>query len=613
MMRVRTLAALAAAVLAVGVLPASAQQDGGGLPTDGLPTDGLTDGLGGGGGGQGQAQQQVPDAPGDFIATADGGALEINLAGQSLTVGHSEVGIQSSTDGAACDDGLACALASGEALLGESAEVNISAPGESDSDQAAALELDQLAPLLDASVSEATASASADDDDDTRDASAEGGILSADVSLTEGLLEDLPQDQLTGQLQDILNALQGTAGGDGGGNPLDGLTGQLDPLLGNLDTGQITDILSGSGLGLASTGGDGGGQTSPLQVAQQLVDANQALGGDGSSSDGGDGGGSADDGGGNDSADGEGGDGLLEGVIGDGDGDGEASADADAGADAGGDGGGDVDASARGSLEAGEAGQAPSPQEVAAIIEQATGEAEASQVTDPTGLIGQLTGTLEQLVGGDLIGGDVASVRVGPTESQAGYDGNTASATAHSQGAVVVVLPTAESAPQDPQGLATVEVGRATVSANSDGEAPDAAFDPAVARVTVANPLADGGVEEIAVSPGQSECAGATPLELCVSVGSGSTTDTETGAAASANAVSIRALGGVLPELSVELAAANAGVNAGASDETAEPAEEPAPEPQQVALPETGGGAFLPGLLLLGAGAAGFAGLRRRR
>lgn len=611
-MRLRTLAVLAAAVLAVGVLPASAQQDsGGGLPTDGLPTDGLpTDGLGGGGG-QGQAQQQVPDSPGDFIATADGGALEINLAGQSLTVGHSEAGIQSSTDGEACADGLACALASGEALLGESAEVNLGA-NDQDSDQAAALELDQLEPLLDASVSEATVSAStgaSDGEGDTREAAGQGGILSADVSLTEGLLQDLPQDQLTGQLQDILNALQGTAGGDGGGNPLDGLTGQLDPLLGNLDTGQITDILSGSGLGLASTGGDGGGQTSPLQVAQQLVDANQALGGD-SSSGSGDGGASG-DGGGSADGDGEGGDGLLEGALGGGDG--EASADADAGADAGGDSGGDVDADARGSLEVGEGGQAPSPEEVAAIIEQATGEAETSQVTDPTGLIGQLTGTLEQLLGGDLTGGDVASVRVGPTESQASHDtGDLTSASAHSQGAVVVVLPTADSTPQDPQGLATVEVGRATASANSDGTEPAADFDPAVARVTVANPLADGGVEEIAVSPGQSECAGATPLELCVSVGSGSTSVTETGAAASANAVSIRALGGVLPELSVELAAANVGVNA-AADEQVGGQEQPPQEQVQQQLPRTGGGTLVPGLLLLGAGAAGFAGLRRRR
>ncbi|PSO47504.1 MAG: hypothetical protein BRC32_04215 [Actinobacteria bacterium QS_8_72_14] len=118
--------------------------------------------------------------------------------------------------------------------------------------------------------------------------------------------------------------------------------------------------------------------------------------------------------------------------------------------------------------------------------------------------------------------------------------------------------------------------------------------------------------------PGQSECVGTQPLQLCVSVGDGNTTVSGSGASASANAVSIQALGGTLPELSVDLAGASTGVNAAPAaqvepQEEPQQPQEPTVEPVGQELPDTGGGALVPGLLLLGAGGAGFAGLRRMR
>lgn len=595
-MRLRILAALSVAVLAVGVLPAAAQDstDSGGALGDGLPVDAL-----GGADGDMVAQQEaasseLPDTGEEarFVATADGGAFDIRLGDDSLTVGHSQVGIQSAARGSACEGELSCALAAGEAVVSESAQVSTS--DGSVSDTAAAVELTEFE-LLEASLGTASVRAEASS---TTSAAAEGRVLSADVSLVDGVLNG-SGGQFNGQLQDLLDSLGGLDTGTGGSSlGLGELSSQLDPRLDNLDAGQIEDILSGSGLGLAAASSAATTSTSPLQVAQQLVDANQATGSD----DAGDGsdGSTADSNGGGllDDLTGGGAQDAVNGIIG--------------GGDTDGDGGSDTN------LDAG----AASVEEIASLLEDATGGAAGDQLavdsddgpTDSDGLIRDVTNALEDLTN-DLTEQPLATVRVGPTTSLANDDGSVTRAEASSNGAVVVVLPTEDSTRQNPRGLATVQVGSASASVDSDRSDANASFDPAIVRLSVANRLADGGVEEITVDAGESKCAGAEPLELCVSVGEGNTTVDGSGASASANAVSISALGDPLPELSVDLAAATANVNSAPAvqDADVEPQKKPQGQLVDQQLPKTGGGALVPGLLLIGAGAAGFAGLRRRR
>ena len=576
-MRVRLLAALAAATLVMGVLPASAQDanDSQGALDDGLPTDGLGD-LGGADSGT-DTQQGAGDLPDTqqgarFIATADGGALDIRLSGESLTVGHSEVGIQSADSGTACDQALACARASGEALIGEKAQASTSSGAASDS--AAALELNELDPLLDASVGTASADALASDN---TSAEAQGGILKAEVSLTEGLLSDSSRDDMTDELNNLLNSTEGVSGGSGAGTPVNVLSGQLDPMLDNLDTDQIQGILSGSGPSSASTAETASLQGSPMQLAEQLLDANATAGDSGNSQDSGGLTAAPED--------------LLDGVTG----------------------GSDADANADANAET----DTPSTDDIASLIEGAQGDSGATSPTEPGGLNQDLTGVVQDLLD-DLTSRPLASVQVGPTSSAALDDGDATTASTSSQGAVVVILPTEDSTRQNPEGLATVQVGDASASVSSDRETADANFDPAVARLSLGGALLDGGTEDITVRPGQSECVGTQPLQLCVSVGDGNTTVSGSGASASANAVSIQALGGTLPELSVDLAGASTGVNAAPAaqvepQEEPQQPQEPTVEPVGQELPDTGGGALVPGLLLLGAGGAGFAGLRRMR
>lgn len=571
MTRVRILAALAAAVLALSVVPASAQDD----PTDNLPDGG--DGLPEDGDGlegdedadsdaDGGTQAEGADLPGDadggrFIATADGGGFDVQLAGEGLTIGVSRVGVQSSGDGDACDDALACAFAAGEAALGDSATVAVTTGA--DSADATAFDLDELRPLLSGAIGTALANASAEDGLTTADA--EGGALDAKVVLTQELADELPAE-LTEGLEELLSALEDAGGeedGDGGGEtPLDDLIGSLEGELENLDAEEIESILGEAGLASGAQTQQGA-TTQPTvdDVAAELVDANHAAAQEG-----------------------------------------DDPADVDEDADA-------VEDVADESGQAGDGdGDEPSPEAIAALIEEALG-GDSSAAQNPEGLVGDLIGALEQLVD-DLTSRPLAHVVLGPTTSQAEDDGGLTTAAANSQGAVVVLLPTDDSTPQNPEGLVTVEAGASSASVASDRVDPTAEFDPALVRLGVANPITNE-VEEIEVAPGQSECGGASPIVVCVSAGHGDTNVEGGGASAASNAVSLTALEDPLPQLSVELAAATAAVNA--DDAPVGPQEQPVDEPEpDPTLPVTGGGALVPGLLLLGAGVSGFAALRRR-
>lgn len=538
MRRVRILAALAAAMLVVGVLPATAQD------ADTLP--------------------QQDDNGLRFIATADGGGFDVSVAEESLSVGVSEAGIQSSPDGEACDNALACALGAGELLLGETAEVSISEG--SASDNASALDLSDV-PLLSGTIGEAVANAQVEGGITSADA--EGGVLEAELGLTAGDLDEVLEGDLEEALNDVLGGL--LEGGELGDleNLDPELIGELEGLL-DLESGELEDILGGFGLGSQATAQSTNPEdVTAEEITEALLEAAEADGSDGGSN--------------------------------------EVEDTADALA-------GEAD---------GSGGDEPSADEVQAIVQQLMDDSAQPAQTDP----GELDpGELEQLDPEGLLGGvletitdlledptsaPLAQIGVGPTDSQTDSDGATTSAAANAHGVVVVVLPTPDSTIENPAGLVTLELGASSASVSSDGSAANADFDPALARVGLALPLlTEGDVETIEVAPGESQCLGSAPLELCVSVGDGDTTVTDGGASASANAVAISALGDPLPELAIDLAAVTAAVNADADLGPAEePAEEPEPDEQ---LPVTGGGPLLPGLVLLGAGLAGFVGLRRR-
>lgn len=518
MRRVRILAALAAAMLVVGVLPATAQSEGETLPQD--ADDGMR-----------------------FIGTASGAGFNVGLDEESLTVGMSEVGVQSSPDGEACDSDLACASAAGEATLGETAAVSISEG--SASDDATAFDLNDFDPLVNGSIG--TAMVAALVQDGVTSAEAKGGVLEADVVLNQEL-EDILGGELDQTLEELLGALE--EGGDGGGdNPLDELIGELEASSLDLNPEEIEAVLADFDLsrGASTQSSDGGQRASSRDIANALLDRQAE------------------------------------------------SRQADDPEDD------DVERAAETLEQHDDGGGDPDAEELEGIIDDVLDG--GGDDTEPDDLVGNLTGAIEDLLN-DLTSRPLARIIVGPSASEA-ENASPVTAAASAQGAQVVVLPTDASTPENPEGLITLQVGSSSVSVTSDGANADANFDPALARLGLANPLT-GEFDVVEVAPGESQCAGEQPLELCISVGDGDTTVEGSGASASANAVSITALGGELPQLSADLAAVTAAVNA---DDVVAPVEEPEPEPE---LPSTGGGMLLPGLLLLGAGGAGFAGLRRR-
>ncbi|HWB71840.1 MAG TPA: hypothetical protein VG452_06455, partial [Egibacteraceae bacterium] len=194
--------------------------------------------------------------------------------------------------------------------------------------------------------------------------------------------------------------------------------------------------------------------------------------------------------------------------------------------------------------------------------------------TDPTGEVGgRIRGTIDAIID-DLDSAPLATVTVGPSSSETVDANGVSSAVAAAQGAVVTVAPTPQQVlPAAPEALIILEVGAAKATATSDQLTGTADFDPALARLRVFNPTANA-YDEVEVAPGQGEqCAGVTPLVLCVTAGGGSVTRDGAAAAATASGVAVRLFEDPLPEVSLQLAVAEAGVNA------APPAVQPPPGP----------------------------------
>lgn len=489
-------------------------------------------------GGDGEARDE-------FVATGSGAGFDLRVADEGLTIGFAEVGVQSDADGVACEDDLACAAAAGETLLGETASVSLSQGTAQQT--ATALDLgDLLGPALAGGIGIAEASALVEGG--VTAAEARGGAADLQVTLNQELLDGLDGDP-TEALEEVLQGL-----GGGGEDPLGELSAVVDR-----EPEVVEGALNEIGLPVGPNGRlqwQGGEEPRPETrvLAEDLVNA-------------------------------------LD----------------DEGADAGGD---HATTSDTGTVVDDADSPDVLPDDGAETQQEEIDLDELEGVLDgllddgdgeaPEDLLGTLTGILEQLLE-DITAHPLVGVRVGPAMSEATDENDVTSALAGSHGAQVVVLPTPEDTADDPQGLVILELGASRAEVNSDRLDATADFDAAVARLRVFDPQAEEYIE-VAVEPGQSQCVGVDPLEICVEVGHGDTNVEGSGASAAANAVSITALNDPLPEVSLALAAAEAAVNA----TSVEP-----PKPEEPDLPVTGGGALIPGLLLLGVGTAGFVGLRR--
>lgn len=91
---------------------------------------------------------------------------------------------------------------------------------------------------------------------------------------------------------------------------------------------------------------------------------------------------------------------------------------------------------------------------------------------DPTGTIAGVTDTIRGLVG-DLGSGPLLRVQGGQTQSMSTIDdAGTLTSTATTAGAIIVLLPTPESTPLLPEGLAVIQIGGSSTVATADGMNP---------------------------------------------------------------------------------------------------------------------------------------------
>ncbi|MDX1620824.1 MAG: hypothetical protein R3320_07535 [Nitriliruptorales bacterium] len=238
------------------------------------------------------------------------------------------------------------------------------------------------------------------------------------------------------------------------------------------------------------------------------------------------------------------------------------------------------------------------PQELRDGLEQLTTELEDATAEDPTGIIGRAFSTVDQLRD-NIESAPILQVFAGGSDSVSSVDGDVVTTTAEAIGSTIVVAPFPESTEDNPQGLAIVNVGKATATATSDQFAASSDFSPAIVSLHVFN-ATDGTYQSVPVE-GDTGCAlEGTPLQVCVTAGYGTKTVDGSSAAARADAVRVEAFPDTLA-VSLRLASAEVGVGAA-------PPPAPAPaRPEEPSMPRTGGGLVLPGALLL----AGALGLRR--
>jgi len=248
---------------------------------------------------------------------------------------------------------------------------------------------------------------------------------------------------------------------------------------------------------------------------------------------------------------------------------------------------------------------------------------------DPTGVVGRVQGTLDELLR-DLDSGPIASLVVGPTESLVTNSETSTTSVARASSLTLVLAPTPGVPLLTPEGLVIVEVGPAQATATSDRTGATAEVNAAVARIRILDPTKPpddpNRFTTINVASGRGrQClstSGAPPqlaalIDVCVTAGGGDTSIEGAAAAARASGVSVETFFMGTPLITANVGDAVVGVNSAIPvppPGQTPPTPEPAPTPTSPTdLPRTGGSSALPALLLLGLGAGVGLTIRRRR
>lgn len=192
----------------------------------------------------------TPPAAGPlFAGVANAVGLELQLAGQALTIGFTDARVQSGPTEDGCEgDRVACALAAGELLLGETAEAF--APGNEGPNDAAALALPpELEELLDLDVGVAVAQASI-----TPSARGDAAAATLALNVTRTLADQLAVQEPLQEISDSL--LGGIVEDDPTGDLVTRLKETLDFVIENLDEVPLATLEVGpSSSESTSTGG----------------------------------------------------------------------------------------------------------------------------------------------------------------------------------------------------------------------------------------------------------------------------------------------------------------------------------------------------------------------
>ncbi|WP_341253590.1 LPXTG cell wall anchor domain-containing protein [Euzebya pacifica] len=126
---------------------------------------------------------------------------------------------------------------------------------------------------------------------------------------------------------------------------------------------------------------------------------------------------------------------------------------------------------------------------------------------DPTGIVSGVTDQLTVLLD-DLAAGPLLRIQGGQSTSNSTFDDGTVTSTAATEGVIITLLPTPESTPLLPEGIAVIEVGRSTAVATADGTNPATADASAsIAKITLLPGILDALPD---LDPGEAE---GLPLE----------------------------------------------------------------------------------------------------
>lgn len=104
---------------------------------------------------------------------------------------------------------------------------------------------------------------------------------------------------------------------------------------------------------------------------------------------------------------------------------------------------------------------------------------------DPTGILGGVTDQLNTLLD-DLANGPLLTIQGGQTASSTSITDGVITSTSAAEGLIITLLPTPESTPLVPQGVAVIEIGSSTATATADGTNPATAdASGSIARITL--------------------------------------------------------------------------------------------------------------------------------